>query len=253
MMETAHWFRWHHGCVTDPKFRVIALRCVTSVTVGQVIAIWAAMLECASQATPRGELVGWSDEDVAVLFGFSEEQVSGIREAMQGKTLEGNRLIAWGIRQPARNDDSKDRVREWRSRQRGVTHGNAAKRTVTRGNARGEESREDKKEQKQKTCSTGVERFAEFWSAYPRKVGKASAEKTWAKIGPDPETVKDMLAAIAVQRESEQWSKHDGQFIPHPATWLNGRRWEDEGIVPAQHADGPGFVGTPRKRRELGT
>ena len=68
-----------------------------------------------------------------------------------------------------------------------------------------------------------------FWPAYPRKVGKSNAEKAWRKLDPDPETVKDIITAIAVQRESDQWRRDEGQFIPHPATWLNGRRWEDEG------------------------
>jgi hypothetical protein len=37
-----------------------------------------------------------------------------------------------------------------------------------------------------------------------------------------------MLAAVAAQATTEQWRKDDGQFIPLPASWLNGRRWEDE-------------------------
>ena len=37
-----------------------------------------------------------------------------------------------------------------------------------------------------------------------------------------------LLTAIEKQKESAQWSKDNGQFIPHPTTWLNGRRWEDE-------------------------
>lgn len=87
------------------------------------------------------------------------------------------------------------------------------------------------------SSSTDVDGFAEFWSAYPRKVGKADAVKAWGKIKPDPETMKDIVAAIAVQSESEQWTKHNGQFIPHPATWLNGRRWEDEAQQSASASD----------------
>jgi hypothetical protein len=67
-----------------------------------------------------------------------------------------------------------------------------------------------------------------FWPAYPRKVGKANAMKAFLKIGPDVETVTRMLGALRVQTQSDQWRRDNGQFIPHPATWLNGRRWEDE-------------------------
>ena len=28
--------------------------------------------------------------------------------------------------------------------------------------------------------------------------------------------------------KSHDWTKDGGQFIPHAATWLNGKRWEDE-------------------------
>ena len=37
-----------------------------------------------------------------------------------------------------------------------------------------------------------------------------------------------MLAAIEKQKQSAQWQDNGGQFIPHPSTWLNQRRWEDE-------------------------
>jgi hypothetical protein len=43
-----------------------------------------------------------------------------------------------------------------------------------------------------------------------------------------------MLAALAVHVASEQWRRDDGRFIPHPATWLNQRRWEDEAGSPAE-------------------
>jgi hypothetical protein len=67
--------------------------------------------------------------------------------------------------------------------------------------------------------------FAEFWAAYPRKVGKGAAEKLWGRLKPDLPTV---LKAIERARATEQWRKDEGQYIPHPATWLGQRRWEDE-------------------------
>ena len=36
------------------------------------------------------------------------------------------------------------------------------------------------------------------------------------------------MSAIEAQKKSPQWTKDGGQFIPHPATWLNGKRWEDQ-------------------------
>jgi hypothetical protein len=69
--------------------------------------------------------------------------------------------------------------------------------------------------------------FETFWTAYPRKVGKGAARKAWAKIRPKNGTREAILNAIAAQRNSDQWRKEGGQFIPHPATWLGQSRWED--------------------------
>ena len=69
--------------------------------------------------------------------------------------------------------------------------------------------------------------FAEFWAAYPRKVARDKAAKSFADIAPDAALRAVILAALAVQQKSPQWLKDGGQFIPYGATWLNGRRWED--------------------------
>jgi uncharacterized protein YdaU (DUF1376 family) len=76
--------------------------------------------------------------------------------------------------------------------------------------------------QNQNNTSIG---FTEFWQAYPRKVGKGAAEKAWAKASPDLQAV---LTALAWQTKQDGWTKDGGAFIPHPGTYLNQRRWEDE-------------------------
>jgi len=65
--------------------------------------------------------------------------------------------------------------------------------------------------------------FDAFWKLYPRKVGKATAEKSWikARINGDFDRVMTSLA-----EQIKNWD--DPKFIPHASTWLNGRRWEDE-------------------------
>lgn len=70
--------------------------------------------------------------------------------------------------------------------------------------------------------------FAEFWSAYPNKVGKRDARGSYDRAlkrisGPDPPSV--ILAGVARAQTSRKWL--DG-IIPNPATWLNQDRWEDE-------------------------
>lgn len=70
--------------------------------------------------------------------------------------------------------------------------------------------------------------FANFWNPYPRKTANVQAQKAWAKLNPSPELQAQILAALAVQKQSEQWKKDGGEFIPHASTWLNQRRWEDQ-------------------------
>lgn len=83
-------------------------------------------------------------------------------------------------------------------------------------------------------CNTEIEKeidiyidhFDTFWKAYPKKVGKGAAEKSFKKLKVDKDLLDVMLKAIENQKQSKQWS--DKQFIPNPSTWLNQRRWEDE-------------------------
>ena len=72
--------------------------------------------------------------------------------------------------------------------------------------------------------------FAAFWAAYPRKVAKQEALKAWRKLKPNPRLRERIIAAVTEERNSDQWKRDGGQFIPHPATYLRGARWEDEGV-----------------------
>ena len=70
--------------------------------------------------------------------------------------------------------------------------------------------------------------FDRFWDAYPRHQHEDRARKAWAKLDPSPALCQKMLDALAVQKRSVQWTEDGGKYIPHPATWLNGRCWKDD-------------------------
>ena len=72
------------------------------------------------------------------------------------------------------------------------------------------------------------EALAQFWSAYPKRKDKARAKIAFAKLDPDDELVNRMLEAIELSKASRDWREDNGKYIPHPTTWLNGKRWEDE-------------------------
>lgn len=72
------------------------------------------------------------------------------------------------------------------------------------------------------------EGFDAFWSAYPRKVNKPQALKAWRRLKPSVALQEILLAAIERHKQQPTWLKDRGQYVPHPASWLNGRRWDDE-------------------------
>lgn len=63
--------------------------------------------------------------------------------------------------------------------------------------------------------------FEQFWLYYPRKVGKGAAEKAWVKA------VQSTEASVIIASLGSHKFSEDINYIPHPATWLNQRRWED--------------------------
>lgn len=68
--------------------------------------------------------------------------------------------------------------------------------------------------------------FDSFWQEYPNHTAKANALKAWGKV--PAELHPEVMTAVALQKRSPAWTKDGGQFVPHAATWLNGKRWEDQ-------------------------
>lgn len=79
------------------------------------------------------------------------------------------------------------------------------------------------------------ERFDEFWNAYPKKAGKQPALKAFKKINWRKVYFADVMAALERHKQSAQWTKDDGQFVPNATTWLNQARWEDD-LKPPSHS-----------------
>lgn len=72
--------------------------------------------------------------------------------------------------------------------------------------------------------------FNEFWSAYPKKVNKKGCYKSFCKIKNLKQEMPLIMAALERFKASKGWQKDNGQFIPHPTTWINQERWKDEQI-----------------------
>ena len=83
------------------------------------------------------------------------------------------------------------------------------------------------KEIKAKESEIIKKRFEDFWSIYPRKVKKQKAKEWFEKNKPTEELFVIMITALKKFIDSQEWKSSNGQFIPHPTTWLNQKRWED--------------------------
>jgi hypothetical protein len=83
--------------------------------------------------------------------------------------------------------------------------------------------------------------FDAFWQVCPRKIGKDAARRAYAKAvkSADPDLIQSAIVAFAKSQAQTEM-----QFIPHPATWLNAGRWQDDtsavqvAAKPAMPSDG---------------
>ena len=78
----------------------------------------------------------------------------------------------------------------------------------------------DKENEKE---NENAQRFDQFWTNFPRKTDKARAKRSFLRLT----KAEQELAVSNIQR---LYSETPAQFIPHPSTYLNGKRWEDQAI-----------------------
>lgn len=69
--------------------------------------------------------------------------------------------------------------------------------------------------------------FDEFWAVYPKKDAKQAAIKAWKKLKPDDELKQTIIDSVRRNIDGK-WKDSERRYIPNPATYLNGARWEDE-------------------------
>ena len=80
----------------------------------------------------------------------------------------------------------------------------------------------------------GMVGFSDFYDSYPRKAKRPDAMKAWEQVG-GREHLPAILASLESYRSCDDWRKDGGAFVPYPASWLRGRRWEDEVPVPGSN------------------
>jgi hypothetical protein len=108
------------------------------------------------------------------------------------------------------------------------------------GNAGVKNTIEKKTEEKKDLAQVKLERlFSEFWSVYPRKVGKGAAAKAFAKAAESTEP--ELIVEGAVKLATDP-NLPPAQFVPHASTWINREGWLDDPY--------PVRVLTPEERKQ---
>jgi hypothetical protein len=223
MANGIDWFRWHHGSVNDPKFGLVAKK--AGARVGDVIAVWALVLELASANADRGQVDEIDHETTDFLLGAEDGTTARILEAMEGRgLLVSGRVARWDARQPKR-EDSTAAERKQRQRQRdkeqtcdmeGVTPSHATSRQFT---PRGEERREEeiKPKAKSKAEAAPASRLPADWMPSLDDARFCEAERPDLSIDATAARFRDYwIAQPGAKGRKTDWS----------ATWRNWVRNE---------------------------
>ena len=205
-----------------------------------IIVIWFKLLCLAGKQNNSGVFmlngrIAYTDEMFATIF---RRPLNTVRLAL--KTFEQFGMIEiindtvtipnWEKHQKldaleASREATKVRVARYREKQKLLadTSNVTSNVTVTDSNA----DREEKKREEKKREEEIIGRFSRFWYVYPNKVKKSVAEKSWVKLAPD-DALTDRIVADVERRVKTEWIGEGKKYVPHPTTYLNQRRWEDE-------------------------
>ncbi|MCI6057072.1 hypothetical protein [Anaerotignum sp.] len=103
------------------------------------------------------------------------------------------------------------------------------------------ENREKEKEKEKEDGGTvfdAAAAFEIFYKAYPNKKNVKTARTRWEKMKVTPELYREIMEGLKRAKNSQEWTKDDSAYIPHPATWLNGEGWKNE-YKPLRQAAAP--------------
>lgn len=95
-----------------------------------------------------------------------------------------------------------------------------------------EKKKENREKEKEKedagTVFDAAAAFEIFYKAYPNKKNVKTARTRWEKMKVTPELYREIMEGLERAKNSQEWGKDGGAYIPHPATWLNGEGWKNE-------------------------
>ena len=205
------WFRMYTEFSTDPKVQMLS----------EVMQRRLVMVFCMRASN---SLVTLHETEIAFQLRISDDELKETKRSFVSKGFidESWNVLNWDKRQ-FRSDSSTERVSRHREKKRKESNGD-----VTLQKRRSNAIEQNRTEQI--TTSSNDDLFNKFWQAYPRHTAKQNARKAWDKLKlvPDDPRLQAIENGLLRAKQSRDWLKDSGQFIPHAATWLNGARWNDD-------------------------
>lgn len=93
---------------------------------------------------------------------------------------------------------------------------------------------EAKAKAKAESESQLLKNFELFWSVYPNKKSKKTAFEKFKRIDFKKTSFESIMISLEKQKQSDDWTKNGGQYVPMPQTWIFNERWTDEIQSPVQ-------------------
>ena len=264
MAVAMSWLRWWDGTCNDPKWRVVSAR--SGQPVGNVIAVWAYLLEEARQHD--GELPSIDIETISIALGYEPQAVEAIIAGMKAKgTVDDSGIVNWRKRQPKREDDSRSRVAAFRERkafEKSVTlqQDDARNADVTHCNAPEAEAEAEKK-QKDISSSLRSDDSARSPKPSPRQALLTVLTDEWAEAVLDHrQKLRKPLTAKAAEMLAKAF---DATGDPNGAAemmisrgwqgfkldwWQNDRTNHGNSAAPPGYGGGAAFQPVSRRNRQ---
>lgn len=192
----------------------------------------------------RARIMGCSKGQEAVLWNRVEKKFTLAADGYINDRLEEERRKQFEYRRRQSDRGIAGATGRWKrkhSQSDGTSNGASIPQAMLADGLSFSSSSSSSKEQEQipKTprATRLDERFDVWWSAYPKKTGKAAALKQWTRIRPSDAVFAQMLESLKWQRNQPQWTRDEGKYVPNPATYLHQGRWEDEPFFAAPDTD----------------
>lgn len=211
-MKTLPWFRMYSDFMFDEKIEFIAFE-------DQRHYVFILCMKNAGVLDKEYAQPGMLERVVSKRLGLYGEAFESAKKRLIDSGLIDSEFhpVAWDKRQFL-SDSSAERVKAYRDR---------LKKDVKRPCNVTVTVQETDTETETEADTDKTVGFASFWSTYPKKIAKPNAIKAFKAAKLKTGEIDSILTDIDTRKQSDDWTKENGKYIPNPATYLNQRRWED--------------------------